>query len=75
MIMHRKGENGAVPFRSGRFFNIDTDWYFACREGQNLGPFRNRSEAADALKRYLAKNTGKEDIIESSVNVPGLSGI
>jgi len=57
MIMHRKGENGAVPFRSGRFFNIDTDWYFACREGQNLGPFRSRGEAANALKNYLAKRT------------------
>ncbi len=69
MIMHRKGESGAVPFRSGRFFNIDTDWYFACREGQDLGPFRNRGEAADALKSYLARSTGKEDKIESSVSI------
>ncbi len=75
MITHRKGENGAVPFRSGRFFNIDTDWYFACREGQNLGPFRSRGEAANALKSYLAGNAGKGDKIESSVNIAGLSGI
>ncbi len=57
MIMHRKGERGAVPFRSGRFFNIDTEWYFACREGKDLGPFGNRKKAADALKNYLAEDT------------------
>ena len=55
MIMHRKGETGAVPFRSGRFFNIDNDWYFACREGQNNGPFLNREDAATALKSYLTE--------------------
>ena len=55
MIMHRKGERGAVPFRSGRFFNIDNDWYFSCREGQDNGPFSNREAANDALKTYLSK--------------------
>ncbi len=66
MIMKRKGENGAVPFRSGRFFNIDSDWYFACREGQNNGPFLNREEAADALKSYLTEcNSSKGKAIFS----------
>jgi len=75
MIMHRKGENGAIPFRSGRFFNIDTDWYFACREGKDLGPYRNRSEAADALKRYLARDPDKEDISEPSARLSSFSGV
>ncbi len=75
MIMHRKGENGAIPFRSGRFFNIDTNWYFACREGQNLGPFRSRGEAANALKGYLAKSTRKKNQIESSANISSPSGL
>jgi len=57
MIMHRKGETGAVPFRSGRFFNIDNNWYFACREGRDRGPFENRDQAHAALRDYLAERT------------------
>jgi len=53
MILHRKGERGAVPFRSGRFFNIDTEWYFSCREGKDLGPFGNREKAS--CKRHRSK--------------------
>ena len=51
-ITHRRGENGSVPFRSGRFFNIDSLWYFACREGDH-GPFANRKDAEAALALYV----------------------
>ena len=69
MNMHRKGESGAVPFRSGRFFNIDSDWYFACREGRDNGPFLNREEARNALMTYLAKRTRAKDKTESSASL------
>ena len=53
MAVHRHGEHGAVPFRSGRFFNIDSRWYFACREGRDQGPFQNKAEAEAALTLYV----------------------
>jgi hypothetical protein len=49
----RKGEQGPVPFRSGRFFNIDSRWYFACREGNDQGPFESRIDAEAALTMYI----------------------
>ena len=55
MSRHRKGELGAVPFRSGRFFYIDSKWYFACREGMDKGPYSTRGEAETALKMFLAQ--------------------
>ncbi|WP_411293572.1 DUF6316 family protein, partial [Thiohalophilus sp.] len=49
MHMHRRAEQGAIPFRSGRLFNIDARWYFACREGLDQGPYDSRDEAEAAL--------------------------
>lgn len=51
--IHRRGEHGSIPFRSGRFFNIDSNWYFACREGKDQGPYRNRQDAEAALTLYV----------------------
>lgn len=53
MHVHRRGEQGAIPFRSGRLFNIDTRWYFACREGLDQGPYDNRNEAEAAVSLYI----------------------
>ena len=52
-MTHRRGEHGHVPFRSGRYFNIDTRWYFACREGKDHGPFDSKGEAEAALMLYI----------------------
>ena len=51
-VQHRKGETGKVPFRSGRFFTADGQWYFATREGTNVGPFESLNEARAALVEY-----------------------
>ena len=51
--MNRKGETGPVPFRTGRFFSIESKWYFACREGVDRGPFDSRGDAVAALQEYL----------------------
>ncbi len=53
MQVHRSGEDGAIPFRSGRFFNIDSNWYFSCREGEIQGPYSSRDEAEAALSLYI----------------------
>ena len=63
MNMHRNGEQGAVPFRSGRFFNIEANWYFACRGEADAGPFESKSEAEAALTLYVRDlNTFNERI-------------
>jgi len=36
----RSGEEGPVPFRSGRFFWVGGKWYFTTREGFDSGPFQ-----------------------------------
>lgn len=53
MNPHRRGEQGAIPFRSGRFFNIESEWYFACREQQDQGPYTSRQDAEAALTLYI----------------------
>ena len=49
----RRGEAGNVPFRSGRFFSVNGNWYFATREGLNEGPFATRQVAQAALLNFV----------------------
>ena len=51
-MRHRKGEDGKIPFRSGRFFSADGQWYFATREGQDQGPYDSLPAARAALVEY-----------------------
>lgn len=55
MEKRRLGESGPIPFRTGRFFNVGVNWYFATREAIDQGPFRSRSEAESALTQYIEK--------------------
>jgi len=52
-IENRLGESGNIPFRSGRFSNADSKWYFSSREQSDVGPFENKEEANKALDTYL----------------------
>jgi len=52
-IQHRSKEQGGVPFRSNRFFNVGPKWYFATREGFNSGPYANKKRAESSLQRFL----------------------
>ena len=61
MSRHREGELGAVPFRSGRFFYIDSKWYFSCREGKEVGPFPSKQAAEMALAEYIYNRQCIED--------------
>lgn len=53
MDMIRKGESGVIPFRSGRFFNVETKWYFTSREGIDYGPFDSKHEAEINLDIFI----------------------
>lgn len=53
LMEHRVGENGLLPFRTGRVFNIGTEWFFAVREGKDCGPFKNMQEAESGLNLFL----------------------
>ncbi len=55
MEKHRLGEAGSIPFRTGRFFNVGANWYFATREAIDQGPFHSRNEAEAALSKYIEK--------------------
>lgn len=63
MNKHRQGENGSIPFRTGRFFNIESNWYFACRIEADVGPFDSKSEAEAALTLYVRDLTTFNDRI------------
>ncbi len=51
--INRKHEAGPIPFRTGRFFCIDSKWFFACREGLDRGPFDTRDDAIVAMQIFL----------------------
>jgi hypothetical protein len=49
----RHGEKGSVPFRSVRFYTLDSEWWFAIRRGPDQGPYPNQDSAKQALVEYL----------------------
>ena len=50
---HRVGENGVLPYRTTRVFNIGPEWFFAVRDGKDRGPFESKQNAVSGLKQYL----------------------
>jgi len=52
-ISNRHGESGNIPFRSGRFYNVDSEWYYTSREHSDIGPFHDREQADEALNIFL----------------------
>jgi hypothetical protein len=61
MSKTRMGEDQAFPFRTGRVFAANHEWFFAVRDGKPVGPFRSEKEARLALTVYVATR-----LIESS---------
>ncbi len=53
MEILRKGESGVIPFRSGRFFNVETKWYFSSRDGIDHGPFDSKQQAEVSLDVFI----------------------
>lgn len=52
-MRNRDGETGPLPFRTGRYFTIGANWYFATREQVDKGPFHTKEEAEMGLRDYL----------------------
>ena len=51
--MKRTGESGQAPFRTNRFFTVADKWYFSTREGFDSGPYGDKSQAEEGLRRFL----------------------
>lgn len=49
----RSGEDASSSDRSDRFLKQDGHWYFRTREGFEVGPFANRSDAQYALLYFV----------------------
>ncbi len=53
MEILRKGESGGIPFRTGRFFTVDSKWFFTAREGINYGPYNSKYDAEVNLEFFI----------------------
>lgn len=53
MLTYREGESLPFPFRSGRYFTVNGEWYFTTREAPAFGPFTDRTRAEAACTRFL----------------------
>lgn len=49
----REGEPARTWFRSGRFFQVDSAWFIATREGIDVGPFASETEAREHEKKLI----------------------
>ncbi|NLO79782.1 MAG: hypothetical protein GX093_05680 [Xanthomonadaceae bacterium] len=49
----RQNSTTDFPFRSGRFFYVNGEWYFASRESSGHGPYIDRAAAEAACRRYV----------------------
>jgi len=56
MGSNRYGEEGHTPFRSRRIYSENGQWYFDTREGNQLGPYRDKSEAEKELALFVAQS-------------------
>lgn len=63
---NRKGETGTVPFRSGRFYCVGSEWYFAVRRGIDQGPYKSKQDARAALSSYINDQLSFERHLEES---------
>ncbi len=63
MGMSRLGENERFTYRSGRFFNVGNEWYFATREGVDQGPFDTREDAEVAALSYVRARIMEEEML------------
>ncbi len=50
---HRDQARNTAPERSERLFSQENLWYFKIREGDDVGPFRYRSEAESNLGNFM----------------------
>lgn len=61
MQANRNKESGPIPYRTGRFFIVDSVWYFTTREGLDHGPFPTREKAEQGCLTYIQVCLAVED--------------
>lgn len=66
--MNRNGEEGTLPSRSNRFFDRDGYWYYATREGIDIGPFDSISEAEAGATAFVDFMLHAEPEVLQSIN-------
>lgn len=50
---HKDNSQAPAPDRRERIFSEQDLWYFRIREGDEVGPFRYRSEAQSNLENFM----------------------
>ncbi len=70
----REGEGERTWFRSDRFFTVGNQYYFATREGIDVGPYPNHHAAARGLDIYIQvmQDEANAGIYASKVAMQGL---
>ncbi|MCK4865421.1 MAG: hypothetical protein KAT06_08300 [Gammaproteobacteria bacterium] len=49
----RSGDTRESPYRTGRFYSVDNEWFFSVRELDEQGPYFSKLSAEIGLKMYL----------------------
>ena len=73
-MMFREGESDKTWFRSDRCFAIDSQWFFATREGPQIGPFTSRQSAVEGVGRYIDSLQLAQKLAEQEHNTDELVG-
>lgn len=61
MNINRRGESCPIPFRRGRFYWLERQWYATTREGDELGPYATEQEAQMGVACYLAERLSEDE--------------
>jgi len=54
MKSNRFGEDGPVPYRTERIYNVGGEWFFSVRKGGDQGPFKTEEEAKAAMVEFIS---------------------
>ncbi|MEM7096837.1 MAG: DUF6316 family protein [Pseudomonadota bacterium] len=72
--MRHDDTNEKSYFRSSeRLFRVNSDWYFAAREGDQ-GPFESQHRAEKELGRYIEEQVSLHSFMQSGVKMIKMEG-
>lgn len=74
LTMNRYGEDGTFPGRQRRFYDSAGYWYYATREGIDIGPFDSLSEAEAGASAFIDFVLHAEPDVLQSINKYRCSG-
>ena len=68
-VNKRSGDAREFPYRTGRFYSVDNEWFFSVREVAEQGPYFSKLSVEIGLKMYLSDmDHFKMDKIKSGIN-------